>query len=488
MVKESPVSDVINAFDNNRGSVVYLKLSADWITPVQAFLQMRDAGSCFLFESVERATFRGRYSVIGCQSSNIWTYYGNNQGTWEKSDHLPAITGNGVTQMRQVLSSDNIQIPNDIPALAMGFYGFIGFDFIRDIENLPTNNPDTIGLPVAKLFRPSIVIVFDNVTDELLLVTAVLPTKNSTPEAEHAGGLAILHDVLNRLQSPAISAIEPEIDNTENAVKSNMTPEKFYAAVESAKEAIKAGDCFQIVLSQCFSRTFTGDTFSYYRKLRRLNPSPYLFFLQMGDFCLVGSSPETLVKVENGQMTVRPIAGTRPRGKDIAQDKAMENDLLADAKERSEHLMLLDLGRNDISRVCDAGTVRAVDSFTIERYSHVMHIVSTVQGKLRDDCDVVDALFAGFPAGTVSGAPKVKALQIIDNLEPTLRRHYGGGVGYFSADGITMDTCIALRTAVIYNNTLHVQAGAGIVADSDPQSEYTETVNKARALLVAAGS
>ena len=208
----------------------------------------------------------------------------------------------------------------------------------------------------------------------------------------------------------------------------------------------------------------------------------------MGDFCLVGSSPETLVKVENGQMTVRPIAGTRPRGKDIAQDKAMENDLLADAKERSEHLMLLDLGRNDISRVCDAGTVRAVDSFTIERYSHVMHIVSTVQGNLRDDCDVVDALFAGFPAGTVSGAPKVKALQIIDNLEPTLRRHYGGGVGYFSADGITMDTCIALRTAVIYNNTLHVQAGAGIVADSDPQSEYTETVNKARALLVAAGS
>jgi anthranilate synthase component 1 len=268
-------------------------------------------------------------------------------------------------------------------------------------------------------------------------------------------------------------------------ITSSMTKDAFCQSVLAAKEAIAAGDCFQIVLSQRFSRPFDGDPFSYYRRLRRLNPSPYLFFLDMDDLVLVGSSPETLVKVEEGQMTVRPIAGTRPRGQTQKEDQALAAGLLADPKEIAEHLMLLDLGRNDVSRVCVPGSVQVKDPLSIERYSHVMHIVSTVEGTLRPEVDVVDAFLAGFPAGTVSGAPKVRAMETIDGLEPDRRGPYGGGVGYFSADGQTMDTCIALRTAIIHQGKLHVQAGAGIVADSDPDSEYTETVNKAKALLVA---
>ena len=494
MVKISPVSEVRSAFDHGKGTLVSLRLSADWITPVRAFLSLEPSGYRFLFESVERAAFRGRYSVLGCGADLVWTYHGESRGTLSQNGLPPEpLTGTGPEQLRHLLAQTSLIIPADIPPLAMGFYGFIGFDMIRDVEVLPPQGPNTLGLPVAKLFRPALVIVFDNVRDEIVLVKPVLPGVGLTPEAAHDAAVATLKETLTRLSTDHLSGgevdslliTEEALPITPDAVTSNTTEENFCQAVLSAKEAIAAGDCFQIVLSQRFSRPFTGDAFAYYRRLRRINPSPYLFFLNMDDLVLVGSSPETLVKVESGQMTVRPIAGTRPRGKTYADDQALAADLLADPKETAEHLMLLDLGRNDVSRVCVPGSVQVKDPLSIERYSHVMHIVSTVEGTLRPEVDVLDALLAGFPAGTVSGAPKVRALEIIDTLEPDRRGPYGGGVGYVSADGKTMDTCIALRTAVIHGGMLHVQAGAGIVADSQPESEYTETVNKARALLVA---
>ncbi len=495
MVKVSPVSQVQAAFDQGQGTLVSLRLSADWITPVRAFLSLKTNQPRFLLESVERAVFRGRYSVLGWGSDQIWTYHGDHRGEIVQNGLPPTpLTGKGPQQLKGLLSQTPILMPPDLPPLAMGFYGFLGFDMIRDVEVLPDARPNPLNLPVAKLFRPAQIMVFDNVRDEVLLVKSVFPDAGLSAESAHEAAAAVLRDTLTRLCTDRLSDAETNALLAEEAVlpsppadaiTSSMTKDAFCQSVLAAKEAIAAGDCFQIVLSQRFSRPFDGDPFSYYRRLRRLNPSPYLFFLDMQDLVLVGSSPETLVKVTEGQMTVRPIAGTRPRGKTQKEDQALAAGLMADPKEIAEHLMLLDLGRNDVSRVCVPGSVQVKDPLSIERYSHVMHIVSTVEGTLRPEVDVVDAFLAGFPAGTVSGAPKVRAMETIDQLEPHRRGPYGGGVGYFSADGQTMDTCIALRTAIIHQGQLHVQAGAGIVADSDPDSEYTETVNKAKALLVA---
>jgi anthranilate synthase component 1 len=495
MVKVSPVSQVQAAFDQGQGTLVSLRLSADWITPVRAFLSLKHTKHRFLLESVERAVFRGRYSVLGWGSDQVWTYYGQDRGERVQNGLPPTpFTGKGPQQLKALLSQTPILMPPDLPPLAMGFYGFLGFDMIRDVEVLPDARPNPLNLPVAKLFRPAQIMVFDNVRDEIVLVKSVFPDAGLSAASAHQAAVAILKETLMHLSTDRLSDAETEtllageealLPTPPETITSSMTKDAFCQSVLAAKEAIAAGDCFQIVLSQRFSRPFDGDPFSYYRRLRRLNPSPYLFFLDMDDLVLVGSSPETLVKVEEGQMTVRPIAGTRPRGQTQKEDQALAAGLLADPKEIAEHLMLLDLGRNDVSRVCVPGSVQVKDPLSIERYSHVMHIVSTVEGTLRPEVDVVDAFLAGFPAGTVSGAPKVRAMETIDGLEPDRRGPYGGGVGYFSADGQTMDTCIALRTAIIHQGKLHVQAGAGIVADSDPDSEYTETVNKAKALLVA---
>lgn len=493
MVNISPVSQVQSAFRDNRGTLVSLRLSADWITPVRAFLSLQPTPHRFLLESVERAVFRGRYSVLGWGSDQVWTYHGHHRGEVIHGNAPPIpLTGSGPAQLKSLLAQNPLQMPPDLPPLAMGFYGFLGFDLIRDVEDLPDDRPNTLNLPVAKLFRPAQIMVFDNVRDEIVLVKAVFPNAGLSPESAHEAAVATLKDTLHHIITKRLSPEETEAllagqdaMPPPETITSSMTKDAFFQSVLVAKEAIAAGDCFQIVLSQRFSRPFDGDPFSYYRRLRRLNPSPYLFFLDMQHLVLVGSSPETLVKVDDGQMTVRPIAGTRPRGKTRTDDQALAADLLADPKEIAEHLMLLDLGRNDVSRVCVPGSVQVKDPLSIERYSHVMHIVSTVEGTLRPEVDVVDAFLAGFPAGTVSGAPKVRAMETIDQLEPHRRGPYGGGVGYFSADGKTMDTCIALRTALIHQGQLHVQAGAGIVADSNPDSEYTETVNKAKALLVA---
>jgi anthranilate synthase component 1 len=365
-------------------------------------------------------------------------------------------------------------------------FGYLGYDMVRLMEELPTRHPDPIGIPDAVLIRPTLIVVFDAVTDAITVITPVRPEAGvsaGTALARAQDRLAAVVEALDRPLEKSAADVPP--GPLDVAAKSNTAPEVFKAMVLRAKEYILAGDIFQVVLSQRFEAPFALPPFALYRALRRVNPAPFLYFLDFGDYAIAGSSPEILVRVRSGTVTIRPIAGTRPRGATPHEDKALEDELLADPKERAEHLMLLDLGRNDVGRIARIGSVSVTDQFFIERYSHVMHIVSNVEGALAKDRDALDALAAGFPAGTVSGAPKVRAMQIIDELEKEKRGLYAGCVGYFSAAG-EMDSCIVLRTALIKDGVMYVQAGAGIVADSDPASEQAECVNKAKALFRAA--
>jgi anthranilate synthase component 1 len=365
-------------------------------------------------------------------------------------------------------------------------FGYLGYDMVRLMEDLQPPGRDPIGIPDAILVRPTIVIAFDAVEDTITIVTPVRVHAGVSAKTALTRAAERLSAVVDALDKPLDkSATEIDTGPLEVAPRSNTTPEEFKRMVTRAKDYIAAGDIFQVVLSQRFEAPFALPPFALYRALRRVNPSPYLYFLDFGSFAVAGSSPEILVKTKDGVVTIRPIAGTRHRGVTPHEDEALEAELLADPKERAEHLMLLDLGRNDVGRVAEIGTVKVTDRFFIERYSQVMHIVSNVEGKLRGDRDRLDALAAGFPAGTVSGAPKVRAMQIIDELEKEKRSLYAGCVGYFSA-GEEMDTCIVLRTALIKDGTMYVQAGAGIVADSNPDFEQQECINKAKALFRAA--
>ena len=370
--------------------------------------------------------------------------------------------------------------------MAAGVFGYLGYEMVRQMENLGPAKPDPIGTPDAVMIRPTVMVVFDSVKDELHIVTPVRPAPGVTARAAWAGACARIDAIVEVLEGP-LSHTPPLADPRMIAAGAvSNTPEpRFLDMVERAKEYIRAGDIFQVVLSQRFTAPLELPAFSLYRALRRVNPSPYLCFLDFGGFQIVVSSPEILVRVRDGEVTIRPIAGTRWRGKTPAEDQALERELLADPKERAEHLMLLDLGRNDVGRVSQIGTVEVTGKFFVERYSHVMHIVSNVVGKLDPRRDVIDALSAGFPAGTVSGAPKVRAMEIIDELEVDRRGIYGGCIGYFGASG-EMDTCIVLRTAVIKDGKMHAQSGAGIVYDSEPAYEHRECVNKAMALFRAA--
>jgi anthranilate synthase component 1 len=370
--------------------------------------------------------------------------------------------------------------------MAAGVFGYLGYDMVRQMEELPAPNPDPIGIADAILIRPTLVIAFDAVQDTITIVTPVRAQAGVSAKAALARATERLTAIVDALDRPLDkAAVEIDTGPLDIAPHSNTTPQQFRRMVTRAKDYIAAGDIFQVVLSQRFEAPFTLPAFALYRALRRVNPSPYLFFLDFGAFAIAGSSPETLVKVDRGKVTIRPLAGTRPRGATPHEDKALEDELLCDPKERAEHLMLLDLGRNDVGRVAEIGSVKVTDQFFIERYSQVMHIVSNVEGTLRKDRDPLDALAAGFPAGTVSGAPKVRAMEIIDELEKEKRGLYAGCVGYFSASD-AMDTCIVLRTALIKDGKMYVQAGAGIVADSDPASEQQECINKAKALFRAA--
>jgi anthranilate synthase component 1 len=370
--------------------------------------------------------------------------------------------------------------------MAAGVFGYMGYDTVRLVEHLPSVPPDDLDLPDSVLMRPTIMVIFDAVRDEMTVVTPVRPDARHTADKAYRHAQRRLKAVVAALEAPLrhpasvatkkLAAPEP---------RSNTGAARYLEMVARAKEYIAAGDIFQVVLSQRFSAPFSLPPFALYRALRRLNPSPFLFHLDFGDYALVGSSPEILVRVRHGEVTIRPIAGTARRGASETDDQALAAALLADPKERAEHLMLLDLGRNDVGRVADIGSVAVTDRFVIERYSHVMHIVSNVVGRLGGAHDTVDALMAGFPAGTVSGAPKVRAMEIIDELEAAKRGPYAGCVGYFSANG-QMDTCIVLRTALVKDGMLHVQAGAGVVHDSIPENEQQECINKAKAVVRAA--
>jgi anthranilate synthase component 1 len=487
---EPPVDAFTARYSGGEPQVVWTTLVADLETPVSAFLKIAGGKPMsFLFESVEGGANRGRYSIIGLDPDLVW----RTRDGQAEIDRAPGRPGSAFTPcpqppldaLRALLTESRIALPDALPPMAAGVFGYLGYDMVRQMEQLPLPNPDPIGIPDAILVRPTLVIVFDTVLDAITIITPVRPEPAVSATAAHARATERLNAVVDALDRPLDKSAEDHAGPLETVPTSNTSAAHYREMVAAAKEYIAAGDIFQVVLAQRFEAPFALSPFALYRALRRVNPAPFLFFLDFGGFAVAGSSPEILVRLRGGTVTIRPIAGTRPRGASPHEDKALEDELLADPKERAEHLMLLDLGRNDVGRVARIGTVNVTDKFFVERYSQVMHIVSNVEGALDPKYDALDALAAGFPAGTVSGAPKVRAMQIIDELEREKRGLYAGSVGYFTADG-EMDTCIVLRTALVKDGKMYVQAGAGIVADSDPASEQQECINKAKALFRAA--
>ena len=482
-----PAFEAVHA--EGRNQVLWTRIPADLDTPVSLYLKLANAQPhSFVLESVTGGEVRGRYSIIGMRPDLIWECRGdasrvNRAARWDPDAWEDA--GPPLAAIRALLDESRIDLPADLPAACAGLFGFLGYDMIRLVERLPDVNPDPLDLPDAVLMRPSVVAVLDGVKGEVILVAPAWAIGGASARAAYAQAAERLQDALSALSRPVAEGRDLAEPFALGDGTSNIAPADYEAMVERARDYIAAGDIFQVVPSQRWTWDFPLPPFALYRALRRTNPSPFMFFVDFGGFHVVGASPEILVRVFGREVTIRPIAGTRPRGATPDADRALEAELMADEKELAEHLMLLDLGRNDVGRVAQIGTVRPTERFAVERYSHVMHIVSNVVGRLRDDQDALSALLAGLPAGTVSGAPKVRAMEIIDELEPHKRGVYGGGVGYFSAGG-DMDMCIALRTAVLKDGQLHVQAGGGVVHDSDPRAEWEETVNKSKALRMAA--
>ena len=482
--------DIYNA---RKTQLVWHWMSSDLETPVSAYLKIcGHEPYSFLLESVEGGAALGRYSIIGTRPDFLWRCKngmvetrGMNNPDWTEDN-----TKDAVISLKEALKNSSVEVVSeDLPPMcASGLFGYIGYDMVRLIEDIPDTNPDDLDVPDSILMRPSVLIIFDNVKNQICIVAPVYDHAGNTSSADdvYKNATERIEKTVRALYAPMErSLLEHKTKLHPSQKPVSNTEEKIYKqAVRKAIEYIYAGDIFQVVPSQRFSIDYDLPSFELYRSLRSVNPSPFLFHLSFEGFSLVGSSPEILVRVRDGMVTIRPIAGTRKRGATPQEDKALEEELLADPKERSEHLMLIDLGRNDVGRVAQIGSVDATELFQIERYSHVMHIVSNVQGRLRDDVDVVDALFAGFPAGTVTGAPKIRAMEIIDELEVSRRGTYAGGVGYFS--GRSMDSCIALRTALVKDGKVHVQSGGGVVADSTPEFEHQECCNKAKAVLHAA--
>ena len=478
-------------YDSGTPQIIGRTLVADLDTPVSAFMKLgMETPYAFLLESVQGGETRGRYSIIGLKPDIIWRCNGGIAELNEQADQFPerfaAEDTPPLASLRNLLTRTRLELPQGLPPMASGLFGYLGHDMVRLMERLPTAKPDPLGLPDAILVRPTIVAIFDAVKASITIATPVFPSsKRLVREAydyacERLSAVAV-DFARARPRDEAHDAGTQDF----GAPHSNTSKAEYLEIVRKAKEYIYAGDIFQVVPSQRFRRSFKLPPFQLYRALRRLNPSPFLYYLNYPGFAVVGSSPEILVRTRDGTVTIRPIAGTIKRGDTPAEDKLLAEKLLADPKERAEHLMLLDLGRNDVGRVATTGSVNVTEQFVIEKYSHVQHIVSNVEGLLRSDKDALDALIAGFPNGTTSGAPKIRALEIIDELEKEKRSIYGGAVGYFSANG-SMDTCIALRTAIVKDGMMYVQAGGGVVADSDPDAEYMETVQKSAALFRAA--
>lgn len=485
-----PITELARAaLAAGRPALVWRRQVADTETPVAAALKLIEPGrGDFLLESVEGGATRGRHSLIGLAPDLLFRAAGhraeiNRHWSTDREAFEPCALPT-LDALRALVAECRSDVPEELPRALASLVGYFGYETVGLVEALPQPDRDPLGLPDMIFVRPSVVLVFDRLADALFLVAPAWPDPAMDPATIVARAEERLDAVAAKLMTtpvPApVRAVSPEPSYTPA-----LSPDHYGAMVARAKDYIVAGDIFQVVLAQRFSTPFTLPPFELYRSLRRINPSPFLYHLDLPGFALIGSSPEILVRVRDDEVTIRPIAGTRPRGRSAAEDEANRTSLLADPKERAEHLMLLDLGRNDVGRASAPGSVRVTASYGVEFYSHVMHIVSNVVGSLAPGSDALDALFAGFPAGTVSGAPKVRACQIIAELEPERRGAYAGGVGYFSPDG-SMDSCIVLRTAVVKDGMIHAQAGAGIVADSDPVSEQRECEAKAGAILAAA--
>lgn len=481
-------------FEGGKTQLLWRWVDSDLETPVSAYLKLcKEDTHCFLLESVEGGKTLGRYSIIGFAPDMIWKCKsGKAEIKHTDDEQWVAQKTDALLSLREELQKSHIDhVPEGLPPMAVsGLFGYLGYDMVRLIEKIPDDNPDDLHIPDSIMMRPQILVIFDNIKQTICLVTPIYDhTGNSQQSAQFAYDKAqeILEDAVNALDK----AVEPNLSKGKTQlrvpldVQSNMTPDEYRAAVSKVVDYTHQGEIFQGVPSQRFSVDYDLPSFAFYRSLRRLNPSPFMFYLSFDGFQIAGASPEILVRVRDEEVTIRAIAGTRKRGKDAAEDKALAEDMLADEKECAEHLMLLDLGRNDVGRVSEFGSVNVTEQFVVEYYSHVMHIVSNITGKLKKGLSVIDALFAGFPAGTLSGAPKVRAMEIIDEVEVSRRGIYAGGIGYVSANG-TLDTCIAIRTALIKDGKLYVQAGAGVVADSDPESEHQECINKSKALIHAA--
>lgn len=480
-----------SGFEEGMNQVVHSLLASDLDTPVSIMMKTASVGNySFILESVTGGEIRGRYSIVGmnpdviwkCRQDKVWI----NRSALSSGDNWSNDTDQPFDSLRKLLAESYIDLPKDLPSSSAGLFGYLGYDMIRLVEHLPEVNSDPLDLPDAILFRPTVVAVADGVKSEVRVVSPAWANCGLSAEEAYEEASQRVLDTIQKIETHkefyhrhlGESQIQSE-------PISNLSQKSFMKIVDRAKDYIKAGDVFQVVPSQRWTQEFNLPPFSLYRALRRTNPSPFMFYFDLEDFQVIGASPEILVRVFGKEVTIRPIAGTRPRGATPVEDDILANDLLEDKKELAEHLMLLDLGRNDVGRVSRLGTVIATETFVVERYSHVMHIASNVVGELQEDQDALSALLAGLPAGTVSGAPKVRAMEIIDELEPEKRGVYAGGVGYFSANG-DMDMCIALRTAVLKDKKLYIQAGGGIVHDSDPEKEWKETVNKSKALIKAA--
>ena len=484
-------ADFAEGLARGENQLVYTRLAADLDTPVSLMLKLSEAGrDSFLLESVTGGEVRGRYSIIGLKPDLIWQCRGTtsriNRQARTDAQAFEDQDGAPLENLRALIGETHMDTPADLPAASAGLFGYLGYDMIRLIEHLPGENPDPLNLPDAVLIRPTVVAVLDGVKGDVIVVSPAWAASGLSARAAYDQAADTVMDAVLDLSRPTPAAGRDLGQALPDANPvSNFSHAAYLQAVEKAKDYIRAGDIFQVVPAQRWALPFNLPPFALYRSLRRTNPSPFMFFFNFGGFQVIGASPEILVRVFGKEVTIRPIAGTRPRGATPEEDKANEASLMADKKELAEHLMLLDLGRNDTGKVSKIGTVKPTEQFIIERYSHVMHIVSNVVGELADDQDALSAFFAGMPAGTVSGAPKVRAMQIIDELEPEKRGVYGGGVGYFAANG-DMDMCIALRTAVLKNAVLYMQAGGGVVYDSDPEAEFQETVHKSKAILRAA--
>ena len=464
--------------------VLYHSIKSNGINEIENlinnFLNVRNS---FVFESVEKGFIKGRYTIFGKNPDKIWEF-NNNNCVLDYENKRKKLRGTPKDNIEKIIENFNFKIPKELPPISSIISGYFSYDTIRYIEKIPNSTKNDLKIPDARILRPKNLVVFDNAEKKLFfIVNCFLDEKIKNYQAKYDQIQKEIEEMIF-LANYSYKINQSKTQIPKPKIKSNISKKKFLSNVSKAKNYIKIGDIFQVVLSQRFETALNKEPLDIYKKLRITNPSPFMYFFNFKDFQIIGASPEILVRLRDNKITVRPIAGTRPRGKNKKEDKFYEKDLLKDKKELSEHLMLLDLGRNDAGKVSKINSVKVTESFKIERYSHVMHIVSNVEGIFNKKFGKFDTLLAGFPAGTVSGAPKIRAMEIIDELETTRRKVYAGGIGYFSANG-DFDTCIALRTAISKNKKFYVQSGAGIVADSKPINEFNETVNKAKALIKA---